>query len=164
MFNLAVLSEGYVNNLIFSLLVLAVAYILSFIAKWSVDFIFARTLLSRTRNIRSLFKNAIDIMVFLIALMVILSRWDINIVPILTGAGILGLAVSFGAQTLVKDVISGIFIVIENQFSVGDRIKIGDYEGEVHQITLRLTVIKDKKDNLIYIPNSQITTVVRLSH
>ena len=73
------------------------------------------------------------------------------------------LYLSFGAQTLVKDIIAGFFIIAENQFNIGDKIQIGKLEGEVNKMTLRLTVLKDKNGNLIYIPNSQITTVIKLS-
>lgn len=165
------LSETYVGNLVFSLSTLAITYVIALIAKKSIDFIVSNlnkrisheTVLMRTRTIRSLLKNVVEVILFLIAILIILSRWNINTVPILTGAGILGLAISFGSQTLVKDIISGIFIILESQFGVGDRIKVDKYEGEVRQITLRLTVLKDKKGNFIYIPNSQITTVTRLN-
>jgi small conductance mechanosensitive channel len=83
-----------------------------------------------------------------------------NITPLITGAGILGLAFSFGAQTLVKDLIAGFFIILENQYNVGDQVKLNTEEGVVDKITLRATVLKDKKGNLIYIPNSEIKKVV----
>ncbi len=123
----------------------------------------ALPILAKTRTIRSLLKNVIDAALFLVAFFIILSHWGVNTVPILTGAGILGLAFSFGAQTLVKDFISGFFIIAENQFNIGDAIKVDKYEGEVVKMTLRMTVLKDKKGNMIYIPNSQIETVVKLS-
>lgn len=165
------LPQEYLNNLTFSVIALVVTYVLSLVIKVGIDFIFGNikkrisheTLLAKTRTIRSLLKSVIDIVLFLTVILIVLSRWDINIVPILTGAGILGLAISFGAQTLVKDIISGIFIILEDQFSVGDMIKVDKYEGEVHRITLRLTVLKDKKGNVIYIPNSQITSLVRFT-
>jgi small conductance mechanosensitive channel len=120
------------------------------------------TVLARTRTIRSLLKNLIDAVLLLITLLIILSSWGVNIIPILTGAGVLGLAFSFGAQTLVKDIIAGFFIILEDQFDVGDTVEIAKIEGEVYKMTLRVTVLKDKKENLIYIPNSQITTVKKL--
>lgn len=145
------------------------ALIISLILNKSIDLFFSgvsrtisrETLLARTHTIRSLLKNIIEVVIFLIVILIILSKWNVDIVPILTGAGILGLAVSFGAQTLVKDIISGFFIIAENQFCVGDKIKVGDREGKVSRITLRLTVLEDNKGNLVYIPNSQVLIVVK---
>ncbi len=115
---------------------------------------------AKTSTLSSLVTSVTGIFIFGIVLIMILSVWGVNIVPLLTGAGILGLAVSFGAQSLVKDIISGFFLIIEDQFNVGDIVKIDKFEGEVRSITLRMTVLKDKKENLIYIPNSQISAVV----
>jgi len=95
-----------------------------------------------------------------ITLLLCLRSLGFDITPILTGAGILGLAISFGAQTIVKDVLSGFFIIIENQYNVGNQVKINDISGEVFKINLRTTVLKDKKENMIYIPNSEIKTVL----
>ena len=88
-----------------------------------------------------------------------LKRIGLDITPILTGAGLLGLAVSFGSQTLVRDLISGFFIIVENQFNVGDKVKIANIEGKVIAINLRTTVLENKHQR-IYIPNSEIKNVV----
>lgn len=118
--------------------------------------------MAKTRTIRSLIKHSISAVVSISVLIMILAQWGVNITPLLTGAGILGLAISFGSQTLVKDIISGFFIIVENQYNVGDEVRIIDkYEGKVLAVTLRLTVLRDKEGNKIFIPNSQITTVVR---
>ncbi|NTU73357.1 mechanosensitive ion channel [Candidatus Roizmanbacteria bacterium] len=162
-------SNHYIDNTVFTLFALIFTLFLSYSIKRTIDFIFLNvktritheSLLARTRTIRGILKNIVDVVLFLIVGLVCLSQWGINISPILTGAGILGLAVSFGSQTLVKDLIAGFFIIFEDQFSVGDRVKIGTSEGKVYKITLRLTILEDKAGNLIYIPNSQITTVVR---
>ncbi len=111
---------------------------------------------------RTILKGIIDIVFFLIAVLIVLSYWGVNIIPILTGASILGLAISFGSQTLIKDFISGFFILLEDQYSIGDKVKIGNFEGEVQEITLRLTILKDSKGNQIFIPNSQVTTVIKM--
>jgi len=161
----------YLNRLFFSAGVLITTLFISYFFKKSLDLVFAGVkkklvngyVLAKTRTIRFLLKNIIDAILFLVAILIILSNWGVNIVPILTGAGILGLAFSFGAQTLVKDIIAGFFIIAENQFNIGDKIQIGKLEGEVNKMTLRLTVLKDKNGNLIYIPNSQIITVVKIN-
>lgn len=117
--------------------------------------------LARTNTIRLLAVNIINSVLIFIAVLTILSTWDINVTPVLTGIGIFGIALSFGSQSLVKDFISGIFIILEDQYNVGDTIKVGSYEGVVKKITIRLTIIKDKDGNRVYIPNSKIDIVTR---
>ncbi len=163
------LGQYNINRILFSITILLVSIVISYILKKSIDVIFAgvrrrvvqeRTL-AKTKTARSLIKTIIDVILFIIAVLMVLSQWGVNILPILTGAGILGLAISFGAQTLIKDLISGFFILMEDQYNLGDRVKINTFEGEVYSITLRLTILKDSKGNRIYIPNSQVTSVVR---
>lgn len=167
---MAISIDWYVNKTVFSLLTILVVFILSFFFKKVIDFIFLgiknrlgnQNIMARTRTVRSLIKNIVDFTLLSIAILTILSYWGFNIIPILTGAGILGFAISFGAQTLIKDLINGFFIFAEDQFNVGDRVKIEKFEGEVYKITLRMTILKDKNGNTIYIPNSQIWTIVKL--
>lgn len=164
------ISDVYITKLVYTTAVLVLAFFFSLILKKIVDIIISgvggrvgnQYILAKTRTIRSLLKNIIDVVLVLIGVLIIMSSWGFNIIPILTGAGILGLAISFGAQTLIKDLINGFLIIAEDQFNVGDRVKIGSFDGEVYKITLRLTILRDKKENLIYIPNSQVTTVVKL--
>jgi small conductance mechanosensitive channel len=87
----------------------------------------------------------------------------IDIGPILAGAGILGLAVSFGAQSLVKDVISGFFILFENQFAIGDVIEAGGKSGVVEKMTLRVVVLRDLKGAMHIVPNSEIKVVSNMT-
>ncbi len=163
------LSQDFLEKAIFTVFVLIVTYILVLFARKSINLIFRGvhktigrdSFLARTSSIRSLAKNSTDLIFFLVAVLIILSQWGVNIMPLLTGAGIAGLAFSFGAQTLVKDVICGFFIIVEDQFGVGDKVKIANIEGTVQNVTLRLTILKDKNGHLVYIPNSQISTVVR---
>lgn len=149
------------NKIILTSGILLVTLLISYFVTKTINFVFRGIRKNLFKTIRSLLGSIINISLFLISLMIILSLWGFNIGPILTGAGILGLTFSFGAQSLVKDVIAGFFIVTENQFNVGDWIKIGNHEGEVHKLTLRLTVLKDINGDFIYIPNSQITSVIR---
>jgi small conductance mechanosensitive channel len=114
----------------------------------------------RLRTIKSLFKNIVSYSLLAVILLLLLEEFGVNITPLITGAGILGLAFSFGAQTLVKDLIAGFFIILENQYNVGDQVRLNTEEGIVDKITLRTTVLKDKKGNLIYLPNSEIKKVV----
>lgn len=170
MFNILGVSDSYLNRVFFSSAVLLVVFFISYFIKKSINLIFAgikrrveeAETLAKTKTVSLLLKNIVDVALLLVAILIILSSWGVNIIPILTGAGILGLAFSFGAQTLVKDLIAGFFIIAENQFNIGDKIQVGKLEGEVYKMTLRLTILKDKNGNLIYIPNSQITTIVKL--
>lgn len=156
-----------VSKIGFTLFITAFIMLLSFLSKKMIDIIFSRIrtrvqskeMLGKTKTIRSLLKNVIDATLFIMYLLMVLSNWGVNIMPLLTGAGILGLGVSFGSQTLVKDIIAGFFIIVENQFNVGDTVKIKDNTGEVVGLTLRLTVLRDEKGNIIYLPNSEVTTV-----
>lgn len=97
--------------------------------------------------------------IYMIILLMILDLFMIDITPILAGAGIIGLAVGFGAQTLVKDLVSGLFILLENRYSIGDLVKLGDFEGEVVKITMRSTVLKNTEGKVFYIANGHISKV-----
>jgi len=107
-----------------------------------------------------------SITIFVLAFMMIimaLERLGVNIIPILAGAGVLGLAIGFGAQSLVKDIISGFFILLENQFAIGDKIIIDGSSGIVEKMTLRLTTIRLEDGSVQYIPNSNISKVINRS-
>ncbi|MFC1855478.1 mechanosensitive ion channel family protein [Thermodesulfobacteriota bacterium] len=104
-----------------------------------------------------------NVVIYTILLITLLSIFGVDIRPILASAGVIGLAVGFGAQTLVKDFVSGLFILIENQYGIGDRVKIGSAEGEVIKISMRSTVIKDDDGNNHYISNGSIKGVINSS-
>ena len=93
----------------------------------------------------------------------ILFDLGIHVEPLLASAGIAGLAVGFGAQTLVHDVINGFFILVENWFDVGDVVKIGSFQGSVETLTLRRTVLRDADGSVHTIPNSTITAVTNMT-
>ena len=104
-----------------------------------------------------------NIVIYGIILLMVLSLFGVDIRPILAGAGVIGLAIGFGAQTLVKDFVSGLFILIENQYGIGDKVKIGSFEGKVIKITMRSTVLKDEEGKLYYMSNGSISNVTNLS-
>ncbi len=166
---LSYLTSGEVVRFFYALAVFVAGLILSTLIKKFIDLAFhsfkkhasGGHLISKTRTIRSLLKNISDGVFIIVALLIILSNYGIDIRPILAGAGIVGLALSLGSQTLVKDFLAGFFIIIEDQFNIGDKVKIGIHEGTVDKITLRLTILRDSSGNLIYIPNSQILTVIK---
>ena len=97
------------------------------------------------------------------ALLMMLRAIDVDITPVLTGAGILGLAVGFGAQTLVKDIISGFFVILEDQVRVGDVAVVNGTSGTVEQINLRTLVLRDLEGTVHVFPNGAITTLANRS-
>jgi small conductance mechanosensitive channel len=120
----------------------------------------------RSQQLRTLASviNGIGMFVILfVTAMQILPVLGINMGPLLASAGVAGLAIGFGAQTLVHDVINGFFILLENQYSVGDGIRVSGVAGTVEQMTLRRTVLRDADGTLHTIPNSQITVVSNLT-
>lgn len=171
MFNLnTVLSNDTLKSIILTVAILFAALILSQIVYRLIGIVFntmsghtsSKGFAAKTRTIKYLLRSISNAVIFGITILTILSQWGINILPLLTGVGILGLGFSLGTQTLVKDLIAGFFILLENQYNVGDMIKTDKYEGEVIKITLRLTILQDKEGNIVYLPNSLITAVTRL--
>lgn len=110
------------------------------------------------RTVAQLLRSVGRLLIIALALLMSLNQF-INIGPILAGAGILGLAFSFGAQSLVKDVINGFFMLVENSISVGDTVEIAGKAGTVERITLRVVRLRDVDGTLHVIPNGQIMTV-----
>lgn len=104
-----------------------------------------------------------NIVIYAIILFMVLNLFGVDIRPILAGAGVIGLAIGFGAQSLVKDFVSGLFILVENQYGIGDKVKIGSSEGNVIRITMRSTVLKDKEGRIYYISNGSIKDVINMS-
>jgi small-conductance mechanosensitive channel len=89
----------------------------------------------------------------------ILGEFGFNLGPVIASAGVIGVALGLGAQTLVRDVLSGIFILIEDQYGVGDDVKVQDIEGKVERVGLRITQVRDVHDVLWYIRNGEILVV-----
>lgn len=116
----------------------------------------------RGRTISELLRSVGRILFLVLGLMLTLNVF-IDIAPILAGAGILGLAVSFGAQSLVKDIISGFFFLIESQFAVGDVIEVAGKTGVVERMTLRVVMLRDSHGTLHMVPNGQINTVSNMT-
>ncbi|ADU68570.1 mechanosensitive channel protein [Pantoea sp. At-9b] len=113
---------------------------------------------ARTRTLLTLFRNALAVVISTITIMILLSEVGVNIAPLLAGAGALGLAVSFGSQTLVKDIITGIFIQFENGMNTGDLVTIGTITGTVERMSIRSVGVRQDTGALNIIPWSSITT------
>ncbi|MCF6460972.1 mechanosensitive ion channel family protein [Clostridium sp. Cult3] len=113
----------------------------------------------KINTLSTVLKNIIKYIFYFIGLVMVLDMFNISTSSILATAGIGGLAIGFGAQSLVKDIITGFFILFEDQFSVGDYVKIGEYEGIVEELGVRVTKIRDFSGELHIIPNSNIGAV-----
>ncbi len=113
---------------------------------------------ARARTLLTLFRNALAVIISTITIMILLSEIGVNIAPLLAGAGALGLAVSFGSQTLVKDIITGIFIQFENGMNTGDLVTIGAITGTVERMSIRSVGVRQDTGAYHIIPWSSITT------
>ena len=117
----------------------------------------------RLKTLTDLIKAAVSTLIIAIAGFMILEEFGFNLAPLIASAGIVGLAIGFGAQALVKDIISGAFLLAENQFSEGDEVEISGKRGKVEKITLRTVRIRDTDGTLHTIPNGSITMVSNFS-
>jgi len=113
---------------------------------------------ARARTLLTLFRNALAVVISTITIMIVLSEIGVNIAPLLAGAGALGLAISFGSQTLVKDIITGIFIQFENGMNTGDLVTIGPLTGTVERMSIRSVGVRQDTGAYHIIPWSSITT------
>ncbi|MCD6270965.1 mechanosensitive ion channel family protein [bacterium] len=117
----------------------------------------------RIHTLERVIFSMIRVIIWTIAIITILPEFGVNITPLVTGLGIGGLALGFGARNLIQDYISGIFILIEDQFRVGEEVEVGGKRGKVVDFTLRRTVLEDNEGVLHFIPNSQIKVATNFS-
>ena len=117
----------------------------------------------RARTAAKLVRNVGRAVLIVVGTLMVLNQLDFNISPLLASAGVVGLAISFGSQSLVRDYVTGFFLQLEHQFALGDVVRIGTAEGTVENITLRLVYVRDGTGGLHMIPNGQINQVVNLT-
>ncbi|HNU36347.1 MAG TPA: mechanosensitive ion channel family protein [Methanomassiliicoccales archaeon] len=117
----------------------------------------------RMQTLGAMVRYVLLFAVIAVAVMIVMKELGIDIGPVLAAAGIVGLAVGFGAQSLVKDIISGFFILLEDQIRVGDVVNIGDKGGLVEKVSLRTTVLRDLAGNVHYVPNGHINVVTNMT-
>ena len=118
---------------------------------------------TRLKTLLPFLQNAFRVVLLTLGGLILLSEIGVNIAPLLAGAGVLGLAVGFGAQTLVKDVITGIFILMEDTISVGDVVEVGAHSGLVEKITIRTVYMRDFDGNVHSIPFGEVQTIKNMS-
>ena len=112
----------------------------------------------RTNTLVSIFKGMARVVIIIVVIIMVLDEVGVPIAPVLAGFGIVGVAVGFGAQYLIRDLIAGIFIILENQYRVGDVVRVADIGGLVEYITLRKTVLRDLDGIVHHVPNGEIKT------
>lgn len=110
----------------------------------------------RTNTLLSVFKGMGRVFIIVVAIIMVLDEVGVPIAPVLAGFGIVGIAIGFGAQYLIRDLIAGIFIILENQYRVGDVARVADIAGLVEDITLRKTVLRDLDGIVHHVPNGEI--------
>ncbi|QYH19331.1 mechanosensitive ion channel family protein [Corynebacterium aquatimens] len=114
---------------------------------------------ARIKTLANVGRSAVAIIIWVWAAMAVLDQLGVNVAPLVASAGVVGVALGFGAQSLVKDFLSGMFMLIENQYGVGDSVQIGDISGTVEHMTMRITTVRDIDGTLWYIRNGDIDQV-----
>ncbi len=113
----------------------------------------------RSTTLTQILSSTVKAVILFAGTLMALSEVGINVTPILASAGVVGLAVGFGAQSLVKDVVSGFFILLEDQYGIGDSVTISGHTGVVETMNLRITQLRHEDDSLITIPNGLVAVV-----
>jgi moderate conductance mechanosensitive channel len=119
--------------------------------------------IKRLNTLEQVSRYVVTVLIMLVTVMLVLSELGISIAPILAAAGVLGIAVGFGAQSLVKDYFTGLFLLLENQVRQGDVVRIADKSGLVEEMTLRYIRLRDFEGSVHYVPNGTIGTVTNRS-
>jgi small-conductance mechanosensitive channel len=156
------------SPLISSLLIVAVAAlglaVVQILGKRVLRIVYSMEHLREARRqqlltLAQILRWGVDILVVGSALMMLLGTLGVDITPLLASVGVAGLAVSLGAQTLIKDLIGGLLILVENQYAVGDTIQVGNVSGQVERLTLRATHIRGINGHLHVVPNGEVRIV-----
>jgi small-conductance mechanosensitive channel len=117
----------------------------------------------RTHTLKSITKSSLDVIIICVGVVIILAKIGIEIGPILAAAGVLGVAVGFGSQRFIEDIISGFIIILEDQIRVGDVVQIGDKGGLVEKVDIKMVVLRDLAGNVHYIRCGKIDTVTNMT-
>lgn len=117
----------------------------------------------RAQTIGSVLKSTVSIVLLVWVVLSVLNVFGVNIAPFIASAGVVGLAIGFGAQNLVRDFVTGVFMLLEDQYGVGDTVDLGDAIGEVESVGLRITTIRDIDGTLWYVRNGEIARVGNMS-
>lgn len=146
------------ENIIAASIILLIGYFLKTLLLRFVEKVIPKEE-GRPKTLGHFLQNALTTVIVFITLSTALSKIGVDITPLIASAGVLGLAVGFGSQTLIKDVVTGFFILSENQYNIGDEVEIAGVKGLVREIKLRTTTLVDENGTVHIIPNSTITRV-----
>jgi small conductance mechanosensitive channel len=119
---------------------------------------------ARANTLASVFQHTASIVIITGGILMVFKEVGIDVTVLMGGVAVFGLAVAFGAQNLIKDYFTGFMILLENQYSLNDVVRIGETSGQVEQVTPRITVLRDIEGNVHFIPNGEITTVTNMTH
>jgi small-conductance mechanosensitive channel len=164
--------DGITSPLISSALIIAVAAlglaVVQFLGKRVLRILQSKEPLREARRqqmitLVQILRWGADVLIVGSALLMLLSTFGVDITPLLASVGVAGLAVSLGAQTLIKDLIGGVLILVENQYAVGDTIQVGNVSGAVERLTLRATYVRDINGYLHVAPNGEVRIVANMS-
>ena len=155
------------------LLVIVIALVALKVTSWIADRIDRKVIESgelkpsegvkRRRTLTNLVKYSIQVLILLVAVITILHETGVDITPILAGAGIMGIVIGLGTQNLMRDVLGGLFVLIEHQYNVDDVIAVAGVRGKVEKVTLRMTQLRDMEGSVHFVPNGQATVVTNLT-
>jgi small conductance mechanosensitive channel len=160
-FNIIKFIENHYVTLLESITILIFVWILNQMLLFLVNLLTKKG--HRSETLGKLMSSVIRYMSFIVALFLILSAWGVETPTLLAGAGIIGLALSFGAQSLIEDIFAGLFIIFEKQFVVGDIIQVGNMRGTVKEIGIRISKIEDLNGDVLIINNSDIRGAINTS-
>ena len=113
----------------------------------------------RERTLTDMFKTVTAVVTWVVLAVIVLQELGVNLGALATGAGLVGIVIGFGAQSMIRDFLSGTFIIAENQYRIGDVVTVGGHSGLVEQITIRMTKLRDLDGSVYFIPNGEITSV-----
>lgn len=113
----------------------------------------------RAKTTSTVLKSTLNGSIWLIAIFMILAEFGLNLGPLIASAGVIGVALGLGAQTLVRDILSGIFMLVEDQYGVGDKVDVLEIQGVVETVGLRITTVRDAKGTIWYLRNGEILKV-----
>ncbi|PAT02547.1 hypothetical protein CI105_00915 [Candidatus Izimaplasma bacterium ZiA1] len=154
---------NFIVVIIMIVLILFVSFLIVRISSYTVKKILLKQTNNRTITLVKHIQSILKYVIYFVVIMIVLSELGINITPIIASAGVFGLAIGFGAQSIVKDFISGFFIIFENQFTLGDVIEVDGFKGEVIEFGLRSTKIKNWKGQIKIISNGDIKKLINFS-
>lgn len=115
----------------------------------------------REDTLIGILNSSLATFVWIVAILMVLPEFGVNIGPLLAGAGLVGLAIGMASREIITDFLSGFFIILENRYQIGDQVKIAGIEGKVKDISLRRTILEDKKGEMHFIPNGQVKITSR---